>query len=72
MLYPINKLRNEALRAAKAGLVFLVDVDFIPSVGLYATLCPETAQGAQPNQPDSQSLREALSSAHNDGQATAL
>eukprot|EP00969_Alexandrium_andersonii_P088612 3908685-Alexandrium_andersonii.AAC.1 len=40
MLYPINKLRNEALWAAKAGLVFLVDVDFIPSVGLYATLCP--------------------------------
>eukprot|EP00969_Alexandrium_andersonii_P291318 12877286-Alexandrium_andersonii.AAC.1 len=72
MLYPINKLRNVALRAAKAGLVLLEDVDFIPSVGLYTTLCPESAPGAQSDQHDSQALRAALSTAHNGGQATAL
>jgi len=33
-LYPIQNLRNLALDAAPTSLVFLVDVDFIPSPGL--------------------------------------
>jgi len=33
-LYPINTLRNVALLSATAELVFLVDVDFVPSRGL--------------------------------------
>ena len=32
-LYPINALRNLALRHAPSDLVFLVDVDFVPSAG---------------------------------------
>lgn len=35
-LYPINALRNVALRAASAEFVFLLDVDFVPSRGLQA------------------------------------
>mmetsp|Transcript_25727 Transcript_25727/g.59478 ORF Transcript_25727/g.59478 Transcript_25727/m.59478 type:complete len:538 (-) Transcript_25727:98-1711(-) len=38
-LYPVNKLRNEALRGAHSRLVLLVDVDFMPSQGLYRRLC---------------------------------
>mmetsp|Transcript_15970 Transcript_15970/g.37652 ORF Transcript_15970/g.37652 Transcript_15970/m.37652 type:complete len:598 (-) Transcript_15970:50-1843(-) len=38
-LYPVNKLRNEALRGARSQLVLLVDVDFLPSDGLYGSLC---------------------------------
>ena len=37
-MYPINNLRNLALRGATTELVFLVDVDFVPSPGL-ARLC---------------------------------
>lgn len=37
-LYPVNALRNAALEAATADLVFLVDVDFLPSAGLYSRL----------------------------------
>mmetsp|Transcript_13170 Transcript_13170/g.24304 ORF Transcript_13170/g.24304 Transcript_13170/m.24304 type:complete len:548 (-) Transcript_13170:164-1807(-) len=40
-LYPVNKLRNEALRAVQSQLVFLVDVDFMPSKGLYKSLAGE-------------------------------
>ncbi|GMS92904.1 hypothetical protein PENTCL1PPCAC_15078, partial [Pristionchus entomophagus] len=36
--YPINYLRNVALTAATSEFVFLTDVDFIPSKGLYKTL----------------------------------
>lgn len=38
-LYPVNTLRNRALRRARASLVFLLDVDFVPSNGLHARLC---------------------------------
>ena len=37
-MYPINNLRNLALRGATTELVFIVDVDFVPSPGL-ARLC---------------------------------
>lgn len=37
-LYPINVLRNAALRAAKTDLVFLLDVDFVPSEGAHSAL----------------------------------
>lgn len=33
-LYPINALRNLALHQASTELVFLLDVDFVPSSGL--------------------------------------
>eukprot|EP00969_Alexandrium_andersonii_P245343 10843342-Alexandrium_andersonii.AAC.1 len=35
LLYPINALRNVALEAVRSELVFLLDVDFVPSWGLY-------------------------------------
>jgi glycosyltransferase-like protein LARGE len=35
-LYPINALRNVALRTARAEFVLLLDVDFVPSCGLQA------------------------------------
>jgi len=38
-LYPVNTLRNVALTAAHADLVFLLDVDFLPSEGLRARIC---------------------------------
>lgn len=38
-LYPVNSLRNIALRNAQADLVFLLDVDFVPSPQLYESLC---------------------------------
>jgi hypothetical protein len=34
-LYPINALRNTAAAVATAALLFLVDVDFVPSPGLH-------------------------------------
>ncbi|CAK0898505.1 unnamed protein product [Prorocentrum cordatum] len=37
-LYPVNALRNAALAAARAELVLLLDVDFVPSAGLYPAL----------------------------------
>ena len=37
-LYPINTLRNLALRNAPTDLVFLLDVDFVPSAGLLQEL----------------------------------
>jgi len=37
-MYPINALRNIALEQAQTDLVFLLDVDFVPSEGLYETL----------------------------------
>ena len=37
-LYPINTLRNLALRHAPTDLVFLLDVDFVPSAGLLQEL----------------------------------
>jgi glycosyltransferase-like protein LARGE len=37
-LYPVNSLRNAALAAARSDLVFLLDVDFVPSSGLHARL----------------------------------
>eukprot|EP00928_Gymnodinium_smaydae_P001212 TRINITY_DN10452_c0_g1_i1.p1 TRINITY_DN10452_c0_g1~~TRINITY_DN10452_c0_g1_i1.p1 ORF type:complete len:1741 (+),score=335.54 TRINITY_DN10452_c0_g1_i1:88-5310(+) len=40
-LYPVNTLRNEALRNARADMVFLLDVDFVPSRQLYSRLTNE-------------------------------
>lgn len=34
--YPVNVLRNQALRLVRTNLAFLADVDFIPSAGMYA------------------------------------
>lgn len=34
--YPVNVLRNQALRLVKTNLAFLADVDFIPSANLYS------------------------------------
>ena len=42
-LYPINFLRNLALRCARTDLVFLVDVDFVPSAGLLRDLARDEA-----------------------------
>ncbi|GMS92883.1 hypothetical protein PENTCL1PPCAC_15058 [Pristionchus entomophagus] len=36
--YPINYLRNVALNASNSEFVFVTDVGFIPSTGLYKTL----------------------------------
>lgn len=36
--YPINSLRNLALMMAESDLVFYLDVDFVPSRGLYQSL----------------------------------
>jgi glycosyltransferase-like protein LARGE len=36
--YPLNQLRNVALSGARSPYVFLTDVDFMPSRGLYAAL----------------------------------
>jgi glycosyltransferase-like protein LARGE len=36
--YPLNQLRNVALSRARSPYVFLTDVDFMPSHGLYAAL----------------------------------
>ncbi|KFD69737.1 hypothetical protein M514_09655, partial [Trichuris suis] len=36
--YPINKLRNIALRSVRTPFVFLCDVDFIPMTGAYELL----------------------------------
>ncbi|KFD49470.1 hypothetical protein M513_09655 [Trichuris suis] len=36
--YPINKLRNIALRSVRTPFVFLCDVDFIPMMGAYELL----------------------------------
>ncbi|CDW59779.1 glycosyltransferase protein LARGE2 like [Trichuris trichiura] len=36
--YPINKLRNIALRSVRTAFVFLCDVDFIPMMGAYELL----------------------------------
>lgn len=38
-LYPVNALRNVAMAGARSGCVFLLDVDFVPSNGLYQRLC---------------------------------
>ena len=40
-LYPINALRNLALSHARTELVFLLDVDFVPSQGLLRDLLHE-------------------------------
>ena len=40
-MYPINALRNAALDQAETELIFLLDVDFVPSSGL----CSSLAQG---------------------------
>lgn len=37
-LYPVNTLRNVAMEEAASDLVFVLDVDFIPSCGLHDTL----------------------------------
>jgi len=39
-LYPINALRNAALRAAATEFVFLLDIDFVPSPGAHDALLP--------------------------------
>uniref|UniRef100_A0A5S6QQW4 Glycosyltransferase-like protein LARGE2 n=1 Tax=Trichuris muris TaxID=70415 RepID=A0A5S6QQW4_TRIMR len=36
--YPINKLRNIALRSVRTPYVFLCDVDFVPMMGAYEVL----------------------------------
>lgn len=38
LLYPTNILRNIALRAARTKYVLILDVDFIPNVGMYDSL----------------------------------
>ena len=45
-MYPINNLRNLALDAAETRLVFLVDVDFVPSPQL-AMLCSASGKARQ-------------------------
>lgn len=37
-LYPVNALRNVALKAATTDLVLLLDIDFVPNAGLHARL----------------------------------
>ena len=37
-LYPVNALRNVALKAATTDLVLLLDIDFVPNAGLHAPL----------------------------------
>lgn len=37
-LYPVNLLRNVALRNAQTPYVFLSDIDFLPMYGLYESL----------------------------------
>mmetsp|Transcript_94871 Transcript_94871/g.237934 ORF Transcript_94871/g.237934 Transcript_94871/m.237934 type:complete len:1751 (+) Transcript_94871:92-5344(+) len=61
-LYPVNTLRNAALQHARADMVFLLDVDFVPSEKLFDVLV-----GAD----DGQKLRAALQGG-NDHQPTAL
>jgi glycosyltransferase-like protein LARGE len=42
-LYPANALRNVAMEEAIGDLIFVLDVDFVPSRGLYASItndCP--------------------------------
>jgi len=46
LLYPINTLRNAALASARAELLFLLDVDFVPSKDLYSMLTGQDG-GAQ-------------------------
>jgi len=36
--YPINRLRNIAIRHASTPFVFVVDIDFLPSINLYGYL----------------------------------
>eukprot|EP00927_Polykrikos_kofoidii_P034368 TRINITY_DN2916_c0_g4_i1.p1 TRINITY_DN2916_c0_g4~~TRINITY_DN2916_c0_g4_i1.p1 ORF type:complete len:1846 (-),score=235.92 TRINITY_DN2916_c0_g4_i1:31-4842(-) len=40
-LYPANALRNIAMEQATGDLVFVLDVDFVPSRGLHGTLTKE-------------------------------
>ncbi|CAE7516044.1 Large2 [Symbiodinium sp. KB8] len=40
-LYPVNALRNVALEHARSDLVFLVDVDFVPSRRLHEVLASD-------------------------------
>mmetsp|Transcript_11300 Transcript_11300/g.21520 ORF Transcript_11300/g.21520 Transcript_11300/m.21520 type:complete len:336 (-) Transcript_11300:161-1168(-) len=42
-LYPINALRNLALDQARTEMVFLLDVDFVPSEGLHASMAGKPA-----------------------------
>jgi hypothetical protein len=40
-LYPVNALRNLALRAASTELVLLLDVDFVPSTGAHDAIAKD-------------------------------
>lgn len=47
--YPVNLVRNIALRNAKTPYVFLTDVDFLPMYGLYEYLRKSIVQLDMPN-----------------------
>ncbi|CAL8074741.1 unnamed protein product [Calicophoron daubneyi] len=38
LFYPINELRNVGMRFAQTEFVFLLDIDFLPSEGIYGSL----------------------------------
>ncbi len=38
LYYPVNTLRNVALDNAPTELVYLTDVDFVPSIGIHEAL----------------------------------
>ncbi len=38
MYYPVNVMRNVALNNAPTDLVYLADVDFVPTMGAHDTL----------------------------------
>jgi len=62
-LYPVNTLRNVALSAAHADLVFLLDVDFVPSRTLLSRLCEDASN---------KKVFEALQGGCGDGSPVAL
>ena len=58
MYYPVNYLRNVALREVMTPYVFLADVDFLPMKGLYSSLLRSTAVLLKdPDQPKVSSRR---------------